>query len=93
MPHVRAIIDDRGRIMVLMTHNTDFGDSYEREGENPQYFEVLGARLRVRHQRLRLCDDPLAVRPARAAVHRVDVGVDRPTSSALAIVTTRLSAG
>jgi uncharacterized protein DUF4159 len=37
-PHVRAINDDRGRIMVLMSHNTDFGDSYEREGVNHQYF-------------------------------------------------------
>ena len=24
--------------MVLMTHDTDFGDSYEREAENPEYF-------------------------------------------------------
>jgi Domain of unknown function (DUF4159) len=37
-PHVRAIHDDRGRIMVLMTHNTDFGDAFEREGDNHQYF-------------------------------------------------------
>ena len=36
--HVRAILDDHQRIMVLITHNTDFGDSYEREGENPEYF-------------------------------------------------------
>jgi hypothetical protein len=36
--HVRAILDNRDRIMVLMTHNTDFGDSYEREGDNPEYF-------------------------------------------------------
>jgi len=36
--HLRAINDDRGRVMVLMTFNTDFGDSYERESENPQYF-------------------------------------------------------
>ena len=34
-----AINDDRGRIMVLMTFNTDFGDSYERETENPEYFQ------------------------------------------------------
>ena len=27
-----------GRIMVLMTHNTDISDSWEREGQNPQYF-------------------------------------------------------
>jgi hypothetical protein len=39
VPHVRAINDARGRIMVLMTHNTDFGDAYEREGENHEYFE------------------------------------------------------
>jgi hypothetical protein len=38
-PHVRAINDERGRIMVLMTHNTDFGDAYEREGDNHEYFE------------------------------------------------------
>lgn len=38
VPHVRAISDTRGRIMVLMTHNTDFGDSYEREGLNHEYF-------------------------------------------------------
>lgn len=34
----RAIIDSHGRIMVLMTHDTDFGDSFEREGDDPQYF-------------------------------------------------------
>ena len=39
VPHVRAINDEHGRIMVLMTHNTDFGDSYEREGEDRDYFE------------------------------------------------------
>lgn len=38
VPHVRAISDDHGRIMVLMSHNTDFGDSYEREGVNHEYF-------------------------------------------------------
>ena len=38
-PAYRAINDDRGRIMVLMTFNTDFGDSYERETANPLYFQ------------------------------------------------------
>ncbi len=33
-----AIVDARGRIMVLITHNTDFGDAYEREGEDPEFF-------------------------------------------------------
>jgi Domain of unknown function (DUF4159) len=36
--HIRAINDDRGRVMVLLTHDTDFGDAYEREAENPEYF-------------------------------------------------------
>lgn len=39
VPHMRAINDPNGRIMVLMTHNTDFGDAYEREGDNHAYFE------------------------------------------------------
>jgi len=38
VPHVRAINDAHGRIMVLMTHNTDFGDAYEREAEDREYF-------------------------------------------------------
>jgi hypothetical protein len=36
--NTRAILDDHGRIMVLMTHNTDLGDSFEREADDPQYF-------------------------------------------------------
>jgi hypothetical protein len=36
--HLRAIRDSRGRIMVLMTHNTDVADSWEREGEDPAFF-------------------------------------------------------
>ncbi|MEO8677603.1 MAG: DUF4159 domain-containing protein [Vicinamibacterales bacterium] len=36
--HTRAILDKQGRIMVLATHNTDFGDSFEQEAANPQYF-------------------------------------------------------
>ena len=38
VPHARAIVDEHGRIMVLMTHNTDIGDSWEEEASNPQYF-------------------------------------------------------
>jgi len=36
--HARAVLDKHGNIMVLMTHNTDLGDSFEREGDDPQYF-------------------------------------------------------
>jgi hypothetical protein len=37
--HHRAIFDDKGRIMVLATHDTDNGDGWEREGESHYYFE------------------------------------------------------
>jgi hypothetical protein len=37
-PHFRAVRDDHGRIMVVMTHNTDIADSWEREAEEPAYF-------------------------------------------------------
>jgi len=36
--HVRAILDDKGRIMVIATHNCDNGDSWEREGEDEFFF-------------------------------------------------------
>jgi len=35
VPHARGINDKRGRLIVLMTHNTDFGDSWEREATAP----------------------------------------------------------
>jgi len=36
--HARGISDSHGRLMVLITHNTDFGDAFEREGDDPRYF-------------------------------------------------------
>ncbi|MGA2864347.1 MAG: DUF4159 domain-containing protein [Verrucomicrobiota bacterium] len=36
--HVRAIRDDKGRIMVIATHNCDNGDGWEREGEDDGFF-------------------------------------------------------
>ena len=38
VPHFRAVRDHHGRIMVVMTHNTDIADSWEREGEDPAFF-------------------------------------------------------
>jgi hypothetical protein len=38
VPHVRVLTDDGGRIMVLITHNTDFGDSFEEEATDREYF-------------------------------------------------------
>jgi hypothetical protein len=37
--HARAIFDPKGHLMVFMTFNTDFGDSFERETESPDYFQ------------------------------------------------------
>ena len=37
--HLRAITDEHGRILVLMSHNTDVADAWEREGEDPLFFK------------------------------------------------------
>jgi hypothetical protein len=37
-PDARGIADDHGRLMVVMVHNSDIPDPWEREGENPEYF-------------------------------------------------------
>lgn len=36
--HYKAIFDDKNRMMVMICHNTDLGDGWEREGENEYYF-------------------------------------------------------
>lgn len=38
VPHARAILDEHGRVMAFITHNTDVGDSFEREGDSHAYF-------------------------------------------------------
>ncbi len=38
MPHYKGIFDDDGRMMAIVCHNTDLGDGWEREGEDPWYF-------------------------------------------------------
>ncbi|HEX6135185.1 MAG TPA: DUF4159 domain-containing protein [Longimicrobiales bacterium] len=37
-PHLRAIFDEHGRLLVLMSHNTDIADGWEREGEDDDFF-------------------------------------------------------
>jgi hypothetical protein len=37
-PHYKACFDDKGRMMMIVCHNTDLGDGWEREGEDPWYF-------------------------------------------------------
>lgn len=34
----RGIADDHGRLMVVMIHNSDIPDGWEREAEDPEYF-------------------------------------------------------
>jgi hypothetical protein len=36
--HYKGIKDDKDRLMVFICHNTDLGDGWEREGEDPWYF-------------------------------------------------------
>jgi hypothetical protein len=36
--HTRGVFDKHGNLMALMTHDTDFGDSFEREADDPTYF-------------------------------------------------------
>lgn len=38
IPDARGVSDSHGNLMVLMTHNTDISDAWEREGEDPRYF-------------------------------------------------------
>jgi hypothetical protein len=37
-PDARGIVDDHGRLMVVMIHNSDIPDGWEREGEDREYF-------------------------------------------------------
>ena len=42
--YFKGIQDDHGRLMVVMTHNTDIADTWEREGENQEYFDRFSPR-------------------------------------------------
>ncbi len=42
--HFRGIQDQRGRLMVMMTHNTDIADTWEREVDSPEYFDLFSPR-------------------------------------------------
>jgi hypothetical protein len=36
--HYRGVFDDKGRMMMIICHNTDLGDGWEEEGTDPWYF-------------------------------------------------------
>ena len=38
-PHLYAIVGENNRLMVLVSLNCDTSDSWEREGDNPEYFQ------------------------------------------------------
>ncbi len=40
-PDIAGIADQRGRLMVVMTHDTDISDAWEREGEDPRFFYLF----------------------------------------------------
>ena len=44
VPRARIITDAKGQVMVLMTHNTDISDAWEREGEDANYFAAFSPR-------------------------------------------------
>jgi len=44
VPHARAAFDLNGHMLVFMTHNTDFGDAFEREGDSHEYFLAFASK-------------------------------------------------
>ena len=51
VPHWRGIYDDRGRVMVAMSFNSDIGDSWEwaDEPHYPEKYSALGIRIGVNY--------------------------------------------
>ncbi len=43
-PHLRGIWDKNGRLMVIMSHNTDLADGWEQERENEEYFREFSVK-------------------------------------------------
>jgi hypothetical protein len=43
--HIRAMFDDQGRIQILVIHNSDVSDGWEREAENEFYFSRFSEKI------------------------------------------------
>lgn len=41
VPRIWGLFDDRGRLLVLASHNTDIADGWEREGEDWEFFHLF----------------------------------------------------
>jgi hypothetical protein len=50
-PSCRGIFDDHGRLMVLVNHNVDLGDSWEHTGDYnyPRHYSLLGYKLGINY--------------------------------------------
>lgn len=42
--HYKGIFDKNGRLMVIVCHNTDLGDGWERETVDQRYFEAISSK-------------------------------------------------
>ena len=74
----RDLRRSRAACIVLMTHNTDFGDAFEREGDDHAVLpRVCARRVCVRRQRAAVFDDALALRHAS---HHEATNSTRPQS-------------
>jgi hypothetical protein len=51
IPHSRGVFDDQDRLMVLINHNTDLGDSWEHAADSryPTAYSVLGYKLGINY--------------------------------------------
>ena len=47
VPHLRGIHDKNGRLLVVMSHNTDLADGWKRPGDDPEYFMQFGPRKAI----------------------------------------------
>ena len=84
-PDARGIADEQGRLMVLMVHNTDLPDPWEREGEDKDYFYRFSPDAYARgHQYPALCHDALIGRDQefRESVNGINDQSDRPLNCA-----------
>src|SRR6266540_3466547 len=43
--HIRALLDDHQRMMIIAIHNSDISDGWEREGENELYFNQYSEKV------------------------------------------------
>ena len=44
VPSLRGIFDQKGRLMLVVLHNSDLGDGWEEEAQNPVYFREFSAK-------------------------------------------------